>query len=236
MPSTRTEDAALAAMEAQGFYVQENLVPDSVTAHLLEVAKSMPSGQDGTFAPIPMPHRVHPDFLAMMRFPPIVEIVERLVGGEASGIGGEFFFSRPGVPGFVKHQDNAYVQAPPDAFVSVWTALCDVDEENGCLSFYPGSHKLGALETEVLDHAPVVGQNPGAQGLQCVFPETYTKSAITMPLRRGSTVFFHGYCVHESQANRSTNRFRYSFLSTYLRKGSPFRPGRLQQRTEVPLR
>ena len=31
-----------------------------------------------------------------------------------------------GTPGFVKHQDNAYVQAPPDAFVSVWTAFTDV--------------------------------------------------------------------------------------------------------------
>lgn len=235
MSPTKTEDPALAALETDGFYVQENLVPGAVIDHLLDVARAMPSGQDGTFAPIPMPHRAHPDFLAMMRFPPIVEIVERLVGGEASGIGGEFFFSRPGVPGFVKHQDNAYVQAPPHAFVSAWTALCDVDQGNGCLCFYPGSHKLGALGTETLEHTPVVGQNPGAEGLQCVFPASYTRPAVPVPLKRGSTVFFHGYAVHESLANRSGDRFRYSFLSTYVRKGSPFRPGRLQQRTEVPL-
>jgi ectoine hydroxylase-related dioxygenase (phytanoyl-CoA dioxygenase family) len=58
--------------------------------------------------------------------------------------------------------------------------------------------------------------------------------SVTMSLRRGSTVFFHSQLVHSSNDNRS-NKFRYSFLATYLLKGSPFRPGEAQQRKEVEL-
>jgi hypothetical protein len=53
---------------------------------------------DGSYRPILMPHRDHPVFLDMIRYPPTVEIVENLVGGRASGIGGEFFYMRPGTP------------------------------------------------------------------------------------------------------------------------------------------
>jgi ectoine hydroxylase-related dioxygenase (phytanoyl-CoA dioxygenase family) len=218
---------------AEGFCVVENLVDPSMISSVLDAASTMASARDGTFSPIPMPHRVHPQFLAMMRYAPVVEIVERLVGGEAAGIGGEFFFSRPGVPGFVRHQDNAYVQAPPEAFVSAWTALCDIDEMNGCLAFYPGSHKLGTLPIRELNSTPVVGQNPGAEALEAVMPEGMGR--VTVPLSEGATVFFHGDVVHESLANRSSDRFRHAFLATYIRRGAPFRPGRIQQRTEVLL-
>lgn len=233
MAKRPTLDSLARSFHDDGFCVADQLVDPTTIQRVLDTAASAASARDGTFAPIPMPHRVHPQFLAMMRYGPIVEIVERLVGGTAAGVGGEFFYSRPGVPGFVKHQDNAYVQAPADAFVSAWTALCDVDESNGCLIFYPGSHRLGSLPVRALEATPAVGQNPGAEALESVTPENLRKLAI--PLRKGSTAFFHGNLVHESLPNRSVDRFRYAFLATYVRSGVPFRPGRLQKREEVPL-
>jgi ectoine hydroxylase-related dioxygenase (phytanoyl-CoA dioxygenase family) len=179
-----------------------------------------------------MPHRAHPVFMEMMRYPPIVAIVERILGGTASGLGGEFFYMKPGTSGFSSHQDNAYVQAPPDAFISVWTALTDVDGENGGLVFYPGSQKFGALETRKIERPVGAGQNPGAQAIESVMPVEV--EGVTMALRRGSTVFFHSHLVHSSNENRS-DRFRYSFLATYLLKGQPFRAGRAQARQEVEL-
>jgi ectoine hydroxylase-related dioxygenase (phytanoyl-CoA dioxygenase family) len=191
-----------------------------------------PNAANGRFPPIPMPHRVHPAFFDLMRYRPIVAIVERLIGDAASGLGGEFFYMKPGTPGFARHQDNAYVQAPPDSFISVWTALTDVDGDNGPLTFYPGTHKLGLLEIRELKKTVDPGQNPGAQAAECVLPSGF--GGIAMTMRRGSTVFFHSQLVHSSNANRS-DRFRYSFLATYLRKGAPFRPGPSQQRAEVDL-
>jgi hypothetical protein len=225
--------SALATYQELGYLVEEDLVPEPVISRLVATALDFPNSKDGTFGPIEMPHRAHPVFLEMMRFPPLVSIVEALVGARASGIGGEFFYMRPGMPGFVKHQDNAYIQAPSDAFVSAWTALCDVDERNGCLVFYPGSHKLGVLPTRVLEHTPVIGQNPGAEALESVMPKDI--APLSMPLKRGTTVFFHGDLVHASCSNITTDRFRYSILATYIRKGEPFRRGRLQNRTEIDL-
>lgn len=229
----RNPGASLARFRETGFHVEPSLVPVAVCDDILSVALSLPSATDGSFRPIPMSHRVHAKFLAMMRFPPIVGIVEQLVGGRASGIGGEYFYMRPGTEGFAPHQDNFYVQAPPDAFISVWTALCDVDTQNGGLTFFPGTHKLGALETRIGKTIRDPGQNPGAQAIECIFPDTYP--AMDMNLKKGSVVFFHSQLVHRSSGNSTADRFRHSFLATYIRSGEPFRPGRVQMRSEVDL-
>jgi non-haem Fe2+, alpha-ketoglutarate-dependent halogenase len=225
-------EQAMRTYRELGYHIEEHLVPDEMRARLLGVALEHSSAKSGAFAPIPMPHRVHPVFLEMMRYPPIVSIVERILGGIASGIGGEFFFMKPGTPGFSSHQDNAYVQAPPDAFISVWTALTDVTRDNGALIFYPRTHKLGALETRQVARPVGAGQNPGAQATECIIPDTC--EGISMPLSVGSTVFFHSQLVHSSNDNRSNN-FRYAYLATYLLRGQPFRAGQYQKREEVEL-
>jgi ectoine hydroxylase-related dioxygenase (phytanoyl-CoA dioxygenase family) len=216
----------------RGYHVEDDLIDGEMLERVMAVALEHPHAKGETFSPIPMPHRVHPMFLDMMRYGPIVDIVERVLGGTASGLGGEFFYMKPGTPGFSSHQDNAYVQAPPDAFISVWTALIDVTAENGGLIFYPGSHKLGALETRKIARPIGPGQNPGAQATECIMPPDV--EAMTVSLHRCSTVFFHSQLVHASNDNRSNN-FRYSFLATYLLKGQPFRPGHAQARSEVEL-
>ena len=76
------------------------------------------------------------------------------------------------------------------------------------------------------------GQNPGAQAVECLLPSNIP--AIDIRLEKGSVVFFHSELAHASHANRS-KRFRHSFLATYIRAGSPFRPGGAQQRREVSL-
>jgi ectoine hydroxylase-related dioxygenase (phytanoyl-CoA dioxygenase family) len=229
----RDLDGALMRFREVGYHVDPGLVPASLCDRVLSAAASLPNATDGTYRPIPMSHRVDPAFLAMMRFSPIVEIVEQLVGGRASGIGGEYFYMRPGTEGFAPHQDNFYIQAPPDAFVSVWTALCDVDAENGALVFFPGTHKLGALEVRNGRKLSDPGQNPGAQAIECIFPDAYAPMDVN--LKKGSVVFFHSQLVHRSSGNLSTSRFRHSFLATYIKSGQPFRAGTVQMRAEVDL-
>jgi phytanoyl-CoA hydroxylase len=225
-------EQAMRQYREQGYHVEEHLIPDDMLRRVMAAALDHPHAMDGVFSPIPMPHRVHPVFLEMMRCPAIVSIVEQILGGTASGIGGEFFYMKPGTPGFSSHQDNAYVQAPPDAFISAWTALTDVTEENGALIFYPGTHKLGALKTRQIARSVGAGQNPGAQAIECILPGPF--EGVSVPLSVGSTVFFHSQLVHSSNDNRS-GRFRYSFLATYLLKGRPFRAGQYQKRQEIEL-
>jgi hypothetical protein len=224
---------ALARYRSSGFHAEPALVPEELCDRVVAMAAMKPSALDGTFRPIPMPHRVDPLFLDMMRFPPIVSIVEAIVGGRASGLGADYSYMRPGTPGWLAHQDNLYIQAPPDKLVSVWTALCDVTPETGSLIFYPESHKLGELPIERLSATTHSGQNQSAEALRAILPEGCER--LHMSAKKGTSFFFHSLLVHESNPNRSGDRFRHSFLATYIESGQPFRPGTMQKRTEVDL-
>ena len=233
-PSIRASEAeALAFFRKHGFLVEQNLVPHDHCQDVVAFAHTLPNANDNTFRPVSMPHRVDERFLRLMKLPRIVEIVEKLVGGTASGIGGEFFFMHPGTPGFARHQDNSYVQAPSDEFVSAWTALNETSTENGCLKFYPGSHKLGLLPTRELEEIFHAGQNPGARSVESIMPVGY--SSLDMEVDAGSTVFFHSLLVHGSNPNVTRDRFRHSFLATYIQQGISFRAGNSQRRAEVDL-
>lgn len=233
-PSFREDPAqALAGFRARGFHIEPDLVPEAMCDRLVAVGAAHPNAHDGSFKPIPMPHRVDPAFLDALRLPAIVGIVETIVGGRASGLGGDFSFMRPGTPGWLPHQDNFYIQAPPDKLVSAWIALCDIGPENGGLTFYPGSHRAGELPIERLAPTTHSGQHVSAEALQVVMPDGY--EPFNPRVRKGTTFFFHSLLVHGSNANATTDRFRHSLLMTYIGAGEPFRAGTQQKRTEVDL-
>jgi hypothetical protein len=232
--STFREDpeTALDGYRVRGFHIEPAVVEDEFCDRLIAVASSKPNALGGRFEPIAMPHRQDPLFLDMMKLPAIVVIVERIVGGQASGLGADFSYMQPGTPGWLPHQDNLYIQAPPNRLVSVWTALTDAGPENGGLIFYPNTHELGALPIERLSPVSHAGQSPSASALQVNLPPSI--EPLHLRMKKGTSVFFHPLLVHGSNANAS-NRFRQSFLATYIRQGSPFRPGTMQKRSEVDL-
>jgi ectoine hydroxylase-related dioxygenase (phytanoyl-CoA dioxygenase family) len=166
--------------------------------------------------------------------PRILDVMRRLLGPQVSAIQSQLFFCPPGTPGFARHQDNFYVQAPTDGFASAWTALDDVDRENGGLAVWPGTHRLPLLPVQdVAHHRLHPAQNPNANRRACVVPPGYTPLAVTAP--RGAVVFLHGHLVHHSFDNVSRDRFRRALLQTYVRSGVPFRAGADAGRVEVPL-
>lgn len=228
-----TIDRDLDLYRERGYHIAEGLLTGAFCDEIVNFAVSHENATDKTFKPIAMAHRVAPFFLDILRYRPVVDLVERIVGGRASGIGSEFFYMRPGTRGFAAHQDNFYIQAPPDAFVSAWIALCDTDRENGGPTFFAESHCLGTLPVRSGEMLSDPGQNPGARAVETILPEGY--SPFEPRLAKGSVIFFHGNLVHYSNDNRS-DRFRYSFLGTYIRSGQPFRAGTYQKRTEVNLR
>jgi hypothetical protein len=50
-------EAALAAYRTRGFHLERGLVPAIECDRLLDIALSRPNATDGSFRPIPMPHR-----------------------------------------------------------------------------------------------------------------------------------------------------------------------------------
>ncbi len=195
------------------------------------IAAALALGDDPVHPqPLYMPHRTSEYFLGLMRHPLIVGFVEHLLGGAASGLGSEYFFHSPGTRGFTPHQDNVWVQADPGDFIHAWIALVDVTPENGCLQFWPGSHKLGALEPRHVDEAAGEGQNPGARRMMLDMGAP-GKDII---MGAGDIAFWDSLLVHGSRDNVS-DRWRHSLLLSYIRKGARFNPGSKQKRVEVDL-
>lgn len=95
------------------------------------------------------------------------------------------------------HQDEAYwdVDLAYHA-VGAWMPLQDVDADNGCLWFLPGSH-LG----DVLPHRHL-GGDPAVHVLELV-DAIDTSRAVPVPLRAGAMTFHHPRLLHYARPNTS---------------------------------
>jgi hypothetical protein len=108
------------------------------------------------------------------------------------------------------HQDNVYWPELPPEQITMWIAIDDADESNGCMWVLPGSHKpgivphtRGATGWEVTEEMlPTLF--PGLKPLQC-------------PVRSGGALVFHGNVLHKSEPNRS-DRNRWALVLDFDRQ------------------
>jgi hypothetical protein len=108
------------------------------------------------------------------------------------------------------HQDYSYWPLSAPAGVTLWLALDDADEDNGCLKYVPGSHLEG--ERCPTDFVPGTNQ-PARSELPPLDPTGRPVAA--MPLRAGQLLAHHPLVWHMSPANR-TNRDRRAYSLTLL--------------------
>ncbi len=119
------------------------------------------------------------------------------------------------------HQDTVAVL--PEALstdqVTVWVAITDASEENGCLVSIPGSHREGA-------HRHVPGPIPREPTVPVDI--IAGREGEPLPARRGSIVLFDKQNIHCSRPNLS-DQLRWSFDIRYhpvgQRSGRPAFPG-----------
>ena len=90
------------------------------------------------------------------------------------------------------HQDDGYGQLEPPLDVTVWTALTDTDESNGCLVVVPGSHRGGLVAHASADANVALLRGPHRRRA----PRRFRWPA-------GEAVLFTGLTLHGSGPNRS---------------------------------
>jgi len=217
----------------QGFSVVEGLFSVEECLAIQNLAKRLPSFQSGSLLPVMNPHREQPELMATMSDERVVSVVRRLMDGTPMGLQTQFFFCRPGTRGFSAHQDNYYVRAEKDKFVSAWLALEDVSAENGALIVQPGSHREPLLEVRAIPQSSTFGQDPNHNSQECITDTPYPK--VSVPVRQGGVIFLHSHVIHSSNDNVTTDRFRRALLMTYLADGAAFRPGFIAQRQTFAL-
>lgn len=99
-----------------------------------------------------------------------------------------------------------------------WYALEDATEENGCLSFWPGSHKWAGVEKRLVRKKDGSGTefvgNEGAwfpKGLETGKKEG-KESYVLGEVKAGDLVLIHGNLLHKSARNSSQkSRIIYTF-------------------------
>src|SRR4051812_42339667 len=103
---------------------------------------------------------------------------------------------------FSWHQDSGYVQAPHEPYVTCWSTLDDVNEENGTAYLLPYSR---AGTRERIEHVRVGRDLVGYHGSD-------PGDAVIVPA--GSVAVFSSVCFHRSGENRSP-KMRRVYLTQY---------------------
>lgn len=107
---------------------------------------------------------------------------------------GYFFVKHPAEGSvFHIHQDWSLVDEEYFRGVTLWVALTDTDQQNGCLHVVPGSHLFGGnlRGTNI--------QSPFSQ-VEDLIEEKYCQP---LPLKSGEAIFFDQRLLHYSPPNRS---------------------------------
>ncbi len=98
------------------------------------------------------------------------------------------------------HQDGYYFCLVPNHAVTLWVALDDCDQDNGCMSYVIGSHQRG-----VIDHAAsgVVGFSQG------IAEASYEPAGLFVAAGNAGDCFaHHSLTIHMAGANRSDRHRR----------------------------
>jgi len=120
---------------------------------------------------------------------------------------------RPKIPNFSYgavpwHQDSSYMESFCDKalIITMWTALVDANEDNGCLWVMPNSH----TEKTLLRHRPMEGL-PYLEIPEENLPKT---QAIPCPVRKGGVLLLTNRTPHVSFDNK-TDTVRYGIDVRY---------------------
>jgi len=151
-------------------------------------------------------HKLAEVFRRLLSKNDILDMVEALTGARTIGLYHDQALYKPALHGeeVPWHQDNGYWRFQPATPISLWMALDDADEENGCMRFIPGSHKAGEA-----------GHQRAGQLIAQLKADADDSLAVPVPLPAGSGVFHHCRTLHNTQPNRS-QRQRRAWVCHYI--------------------
>ena len=114
------------------------------------------------------------------------------------------YFNKPPATGrpTPPHQDGYYFMLNPCEAVTMWLALDDVDEENGCVRYVRGSHRRGMRShsrTKTLGFSQGITDYTTVEDEQC---------EVAIAAEPGDLLVHHALTIHRADGNRSSSRSR----------------------------
>ena len=141
----------------------------------------------------------------------ILDAVESIIGKNILICGTTLFIKNPNEKGFVSfHQDAKYIGLEPHNWVTVWVAVTDSNEHNGCMRMLPGSHKEN-LKT----HEQKFDENNLLTRGQTISDVPLDKTEPII-LKAGQVSLHHPLIVHGSGLNQSNDRRIGLVIQSYI--------------------
>jgi len=130
--------------------------------------------------------------------PRILDRVEEILGPDFYLWGTQFFSKDPGDGKTTPwHQDAFYWPLSPHKAVTAWLAFADSDEQNGCMSVVPGSHRAGKMQYRPSEHgSDVLNMELDAGSFRA-------SDAVPLALKAGEMSLHDDNIIHGSGPNLS---------------------------------
>ena len=125
------------------------------------------------------------------------DIARALLGEEIVARNLQWFNKLPnGGKATPPHQDGFYFMLEPNEAITLWLAQDDIDEENGCVRYMPGSHKGDMRPHQRTD---ILGFS---QGITDYGDDDYSRE-VPVHAAPGDLLIHHAMCIHRADANDS---------------------------------
>jgi ectoine hydroxylase-related dioxygenase (phytanoyl-CoA dioxygenase family) len=158
--------------------------------------------------------RRHPVIAEFVRSRRLGELAARLCGRPVRVWHDQALFKEPREGAKTPwHQDAVYWPHKERAEqITIWIALKDANIENGCMSFVPGTHKLGPVDyIDLANPRNIFDSAPQFKGIK----------PTTCELKAGSATFHNGLTFHYAGPNKSDG-MREAFAVIYMPDGTHF--------------
>ena len=156
-------------------------------------------------------HLISPKFNKVCLNNNILDAVESIIGKNILICGTTLFIKNPNEKGFVSyHQDAKYIGLEPHNWVTVWLAVTDANEQNGCMRMLPGSHK-----ENLKSHEQNFDENNLLTRGQTIKDVPLNKTDPII-LKAGQVSLHHPKIIHGSGLNQSNDRRIGFVIQSYI--------------------
>ena len=207
------------------------------------------------------PHKSSELFMKIIKDKRIINLMEILFSNDLNipeckieATQSWLYFKPPGELGRDVHQNIFYSHANAYEVINISIALDDSDVENGCVYYYPGSHKEkvcypipDSSHTEFASRDPEREKTnakglPNERGKPCYVPGNWVDGKwvdkypkVYLACKAGSVSMLNSHILHGSDDNNSKDRWRRCFLVQYQKFGKIQSPGTHMKREIIDV-
>ena len=226
-------DEQIAKYERDGYlFVPDLLTNDEVDAFVAYESDEKPEGWRENLRH----HTDDPTWARIAKHPNVVGIARQLLDGARPMLVQTMYMERQpagdadaGSKGIALHQDLHYLPTEPPTLMACWIAMNDTDAGNGGLCVVPGSHHQGLFEPvenddteehDAWERDHLMRDRSGREWTQRFYSFDIEglddAEIVRLTVPKGAGVFFSGYTIHGSYANRSRDRVRRAFACHFV--------------------